>query len=262
MKFSLNVLVTKAAQLTNHILELQSRIKYILFSTLFCFLIAYWKSTQLVYIFVLSFTSKESGSLAINNTNAWQTNFIFTDVYEAFSSAVSVCLLACSFCVLPLMVYQSLCFFLPSWHVFERQGRCQLVLAIFLCWTQYLYAVHSIIIPRVCGFLLQFQVEKDCFSITVEPKIVSYVSWSINLLALFTLVFILTCAFYLCALHGVLDMKAWKQKRKHSVFFCLLFASLLSPPEIWSQLIFTLILFLLWECFIWLHLVLHYKQKS
>ena len=221
-----------------YILELRYRIAYTSFSFACAFVAAYCKATQLTYVFLLSFLSA---------TEHKEKGFIFTDVSEAFSSTISICLISSLFCVLPLILYHSICFLLPSWHLYEKEKQCKRVIIVFLCWVGYIYLIHFLLIPRLCFFLLQFQVQRGCLSITIEPKILSYVFWAANILVIATFLFFFFYALYVCVVCGILDAKKCSRHRKVFVCTFLLLASFISPPELWSQLLLTLFLSFLCE---------------
>lgn len=243
---------------SSYILEFKCRIAYISFSFVCAFMAAYCKATQLTYVFLLSFLSAAKHK---------DKSFIFTDVYEAFSSTISICLISSLFCVLPLILYHSICFFLPSWHLYEKKKQCKRIIVVFLCWVGYIYSIHSFFIPRLCSFLLQFQVQRGCLSITVEPKILSYVFWAAGILVIATFLFFFFYVFYMCVICGILDVKKCSRHRRAFMCMSLLLASFVSPPELWSQLWLTLFLFLLCEflfliCFVRCYLYTNVASKA
>lgn len=235
----MNVSYTRS-KAKGYILELKCRIAYLFLSFACAFVAAYYKATQLTYIFLLSFLSV---------TKHKQKGFIFTDVYEAFSSTVSICLINSLFCLLPLMLYHSVCFLLPSWYVHEKKKQCKRIVVVFLCWVGYIYLTHFFLIPKLCSFLLQFQVERGCLNIIVEPKILSYISWAANILVIATSLFFFFYVLYMCVLCGAIDVKEHSRHRKAFLSISLLLASFISPPEFWSQMLLTVFLFLLCEFF-------------
>lgn len=235
----------------SHVRELRNRLGYVLFSLICALFIAYYKSIQLMHVFLLSFSLNEHQ----------EKNFIFTDVYEAFSSTISICFISSLLCTLPLLVYQSICFTLPSRYTHEREKLCKRVTILFLSWASYIFLIHSFMIPKLCSFLLQFQIKSDCLNILIEPKIFSYISWAISLLGIATIAFLLISGIYLCFLYGIFHVDDWRKHRKMSILIFLLFASFVSPPEVWSQFLLALILFLFCEFLVWSCFVHNSLQK-
>lgn len=230
----------------SHFDELRSRSMYISLSLVCAFLVSYYKATQITYIFLFSFLSMQEQP----------QNFICTDIYEAFSSTIAICLISSLFSILPYVVYHVLCFLLPSWHNYERELGCRRALITLFLWMVYMYVIHSHLIPRVCSFFLLFQVEEECLTISIEPRILPYISWASHILGVAALFFLFACILYLCIKHRKMSPKLLSKQRKLYLFVCFLFAGFISPPELWSQSFLTLFLcsmceVLIWVCFVY-----------
>lgn len=242
--------------------EFKVRTLYIMFSLLITFLLAYQKALQLTYVFVLSFTSGNGATSLTspqggsgNSSNQLSKSFIFTDMQEAFSSIIFVCIMICLFFCIPFIVYQSLCFLSPSWYLHEKNKRCCNALRLLFCWTIYILSIHCFVIPQVCSFLLSFQIMTTCLNITVQAKIFSYVSWTATLLSIACVLFVLAIILSLYFLYNISSIKDWSKYRKIFAWSSLLLAALVSPPEPLTQLILAFILYicceaLLWICFV------------
>lgn len=220
--------------------ELKNRFKYIVISFFCAFIICYYKATQLTYLFVTSCYTKNSLDLKIS--------FIFTDVREAFSATLLICFFF-SLLSFSLFVWYSLvCFFLPGWFVYERSGKLLgIAVPFFLC-IVYILWVHIFILPKVCDFFFAFQVQNvDCFSLIVEPRIYSYVSWGVWFLVLASLFFAFVCSLLLLIVRGKLPPSRWNNNRKSRVFGTVLLAALASPPELFTQSLISLALFFFLE---------------
>ena len=220
--------------------EIKNRFGYIVLSFLLAFSVSYYKATQLIYLFVLS-------------CNTWnpldpKISFIFTDVREAFSATLVVCMVFSVFSVSLFVLYSFVCFFLPSWFVHERTSKVVSVCLLCVLWVYYILWVDLFIIPKVCDFFFAFQVQNiDCFSVTVETRIYSYVLWGVNSLILASFVFILVCVLLFCQIKGKIDITKKSKNRKARVFACILLAALVSPPELLTQCVVCLFLLLLFE---------------
>jgi sec-independent protein translocase protein TatC len=220
--------------------EIKNRFGYIIISFLFALSISYYKATQLIYLFVLSSNTKNSLDPKIS--------FIFTDVREAFSATLLTCLVFSIFSFLSFLIYSSLCFFLPSWFAYERERKLPVVCLLSFSWVCYILWVHLFIIPKACDFFFAFQVQNiDCFSVTVEPRIYSYLVWGVWSLILASFFFVFVCAFSFFIVTGKVDISNWSKSRKAGAFNCILLAALVSPPEFLTQSALCLILLVLLE---------------
>lgn len=220
--------------------EIKNRFGYIIISFLFALSISYYKATQLIYLFVLP--------TKVKNLLDPKISFIFTDVREAFSATLLTCLVFSIFSFLSFLIYSSMCFFLPSWFAHERKGKLLVVCVSSLSCICYILWVHLFIIPKVCDFFFAFQVQNiDCFSITVEPRIYSYVVWGVWFLILASFFFVFVCAFSFFIVTGKVDISNWSKNRRTGAFGCILLTALVSPPELLTQSALCLVLLTLFE---------------
>jgi sec-independent protein translocase protein TatC len=202
--------------------------------------ISYYKATQLIYLFI--------SSCYIKNYLEPKISFIFTDVREAFSATLLICLVFSLVTFSSFVIYSFVCFLLPCWFVYERASKLLVVCALFFSCILYTLWFHMFIIPKVCDFFFTFQVQNiECFSLTVEPRIYSYVTWGFSFLALALFFFALVCLFFYLVITGEIALSHWSKNRKSRVFGSLLLAALASPPELVTQLFVSLGLFVLSE---------------
>ena len=220
-----------------HIFEIKQRIQYVFFSIACAFIISYIKSFQLLHLFLLSFVSFQNE----------EKFFIFTDIHEAFSITITVCLFTTFMVCLPLICYQTFCFLLPSWHNYESQRRNKLLITLLVFWYLYILLLHLYFIPELCSFLLEFQINASCLIIKLEARILSYVSWTIRLFFVFTIFF----AFIIIVIWGVkigfIKLELLMEKRQYALLASLLFAAIISPPEFVFQGVIVAFTFILIE---------------
>ena len=228
--------------------EIINRFGYVVTSFLCSLVFSYYKATQLVYLFISSCYIKSSLEPKIS--------FIFTDVREAFSATLLICLVFSLFSFSSFVVYSFVCFFLPCWFMFERVSQLRFILIFFLSCIGYTLWVHTFIIPKVCNFFFTFQVQNiDCFSLLVEPRIYSYVVWGVWFLVLALFFFALVCLLLFFVVRGKLPLSDWSNNRKPRAFGLVLLAALFSPPELLTQLLLSFGLFILFELFVFLALL-------
>jgi sec-independent protein translocase protein TatC len=230
----------QSSNFSTHLFEIKNRVQYVLFSIVCAFIISYIKSFQLVYIFLLSFISFQSS----------EKSFIFTDIHEAFSITITLCLFYTLIVCLPLICYQLFCFFLPSWYNYEGKNRNKLAITILLFWYLYVSSLHLYFIPELCSFFLQFQINTACLIIKLEARILSYVSWTIQLLFVFTLFFVFVIVLMWFIKTHLVKVKLLIEKRKYFLWTSFLFAAIISPPEFVFQVGIACLIFVFSEIFL------------
>ncbi len=88
--------------------------------------------------------------------------------------------------------------------------------------------------------------------IRAEWTATNYVSFAIQLLIAFGLVFELPAVLVVLGKLGVLSSDQLRSKRRHAVVVALIVAAVLTPPDVFSQLLMTAPLIALYELSIWL----------
>lgn len=220
--------------------EIKNRFGYIVTSFICSFSISYYKATQLIYLFV--------SSCYIENSFDQKISFIFTDVREAFSATLLICFVFSLFSLSSFIIYSFVCFFLPCWFAYERADKLLVICVLFLSFICYILWVHLFIIPKVCNFFFAFQVQNiDCFSLTIEPRIYSYVVWGIWFLILASFFFALVCFLLLFIIRDKISLSHFGNNRKVRVFSSVLLAALVTPPELLTQTLLSFIFFFFLE---------------
>ncbi len=230
---------------SNYIREIKIRAAYILLSFFFTFLLSYWKWYQLAYIFLLSFSGNQELS----------RNFIFTNIYSAFSSTLWICVATCFIMLLPFVTYQMFCFLSPSWFNYEKRIYCSSITLLLLSWYLYIFLVNAFLIPELCAFFLDFQVNSSCLNITVQPKIDAYLSWASSISLLATLIWICALLLHVAINSKWIHLYTWQKQRKNCFFLSLLIGAFLSPPDIGNQFMLAATIYSMSESLIWISFI-------
>lgn len=215
-------------------------------------------------------TLKESSLISFSKSiNAIETSsikFIFTDVEEAFSSQVLVCLIFSFLAILPHFTYNLFSFFIPSLYLYEsKKWICRSFLFIIV-WYSFNINVQNNIIPRFAEFLIQFQITSSAFNVVAETKIYSYCSWALSIFLLTNLIFISFYLIFFLIKSKKVSTDFLSVRRKWCRVVLLLFSALIAPPDLFVQFSLTLFLIFCLEVFIWFFSIykhlLHCKWKS
>ena len=221
-----------------YLTELRYRALYLFFSFSLTFFMATTYSSSLIYLMCTPFLKSK-------------VHFIFTQVTEGLYAALDVSILcALSFCA-PLFVYQLYSFFMPS----SYQGQ-RLLVHFFIFLTAFLfllsfYIALFILLPKIWAFLQQFQQENKSLEIQLTASLGPAVRWVCTTLFFTVLFFQIPVLVALSLYWGVIDGKVLQKKRKYAFFFSLLLASLLSPPDVFSQSTLALGGVLFYELIFW-----------
>jgi sec-independent protein translocase protein TatC len=236
-----------------HLLELRYRASYIFLSYFITFLISTYYSPELTYLICVPF-SKEGGQDA---QVPRQTNFIFTELTEGLYTAIRVSFISALYLSMPLIIYQVRSFFIPSCFQWERKKIDWMLAMIITSFLMSIFFAFQFILPKICVFLQQYELENRFIQIKLQARIVSAVNWSLTtffvtiILFQIPVIFVLLCSLYP---HGKMATQLATfliKNRKYAFLLLLLIASFFSPPDISIQCVLAATGYFFYESFIW-----------
>ena len=226
-----------------HLLELRFRAVYILISFCITFFIGTLYSVPLTHLICIPFS--------VNAAKAGQCSFfIFTHVTEGLYAAIEVSFISALFFSIPLAVYQMHSFLMPSFHQRERKEINWIFFFVLFFFLISIYTAFLFLLPKMCAFLQQFQYQSKSIQIILQARIAPAVRWSTTVFLVTALFFQIPVIFALLC-RGGLPPSFLYENRKYAWFIILLMASLLSPPDVYSQSLFAACGCFLYEILLW-----------
>lgn len=157
---------------------------------------------------------------------------------------------------LPYVAYQFWKFIVPG--LLDKERKLVLPIAFFttVCFLVGASFAYFVIIRFGLNFLLSFQTDYLVANITIGK----YLGFVVTLLLVFGVVFELpVLAFFLTKI-GILTPRFLREKRRYGIVIIFIGAALLTPPDIFTQLMLAGPLILLYEVSIWVSKSV-YKEK-
>jgi sec-independent protein translocase protein TatC len=170
-------------------------------------------------------------------------SLIFTSVAEAFFTYMKVAFISGLILASPFVLYQIWAFVAPGLYRHEKKYVIPFVLAGSFFFAIGILFAYTIALPVGFKFLLGFATD----FIKPLPSMKEYLSFSIKFLLAFGLVFEFPVVLVLLARIGVVDAKTLARQRKYAILLIFIFAAILTPPDIISQLIVALPMIGLYE---------------
>jgi len=158
------------------------------------------------------------------------------------------------------MTYQFFVFFSAGFYYTEYLFLKRFIYLSFIFWISSIFAFNKILLPISVNFFLNFQNVASAKSVQMyfESKLMEYLNYYITF-------------HFICGIYGqillfliffleqiTLDLKEIKRFRKTFFLLFLLFATLITPPDIFSQIFLTFNLFLLYELLNFVRLTKNY----
>jgi Sec-independent protein secretion pathway component TatC len=233
-----------------YIREILFRIQYFLFSFILTITICYFNKNLL--LFLLTFSILTSGD---DSNLTGVKYFIYTHPSELFTTYILIVLYFSCLMVIPKI----------GWHIFDflksslSFSESRFILRTYYCVCLSLFFFNIVcfikLFPKFWLFFETFnfgQIEKKSFNFFLELRITDYLSFLSNFLyAVNVCLFFLLVVCFLFCYSGLKTLLHWK---KLFIFLNIVFATLLSPPDVYSQLLIFTFLTLIFELIFLLNL--------
>ena len=241
-----------------YIKEIILRFQYVLISFFFTLLLCYIYRNLLLYFLTFSILSKgvDSEILGVNY-------FIYTHPSELFSTYLLVIFYFSILLLLPYFLWNTLDFLKSSLLAVEylRLRILSTLLAMSIILFNFFCFIN--LFPNFWFFFESFNNSSDKSNILnffLELRIQDYFLFLNSFLRLTNIcLFFLIFVYFLFSFYGLKNLLHWK---KLFIFMNIVFATLLSPPDVYSQLfIFSILMFnfeVLVFCYIFYHKVCKY----
>lgn len=238
----------KKLPLTSHLQELRKRLIVSFIAVGVGFIICYAFSQQLFDILSkpLFRVMPSGGSL------------VFTSVAEAFFTYMKVAFIGGIILTSPFVLFQIWAFVAPGLYRHEKRYIIPFITGGSFFFVLGILFAYFIAIPVGFKFLLGYATD----FIKPLPSMKEYLSFSIKFLLAFGLVFEFPVVLVLLSRIGVVDAKMMARHRKYAILLIFIFAAVMTPPDIISQVLMALPLMGLYELSILLSKVFGKKAKA
>ncbi len=118
---------------------------------------------------------------------------------------------------------------------------------------------YYLIAPLSINFFLTYSISDEVIKI---PQLSSYISILVTLTLACGLTFELPLLMYLLGKLGVISSNFLKKYRKHAFIICLILAAIITPPDVFSQILVTAPLMVLYEISIFIVRAIELKEKK
>ena len=168
---------------------------------------------------------------------------IATEVASPFLTPFKLTLVAAVFLVIPYLLYQVWSFIAPGMYRHEKRLAIPLLVSSVLLFYAGAAFAYFVVFPLIFAFFTSVGPE----DITIMTDINSYLDFVLKLFFAFGLAFEIPIAAVLMIWAGITTPEDLVKKRPYIVVGCFIFGMLLTPPDIISQSLLALPMWLLFE---------------
>ena len=234
--------------LISHLLELRQRLMRVLLIVLLIFLALFYFANDL-YTYL---------SAPLTALLPEGTSMIATDVTSPFFAPFKLTLVAAIFLAMPVILHQIWGFIAPGLYQNEKRLAVPLLVSsVFLFYAGIAFA-YFVVFPLIFGFFTSVGPE----NVDVMTDISSYLNFVLKLFFAFGIVFEIPIATLLLIWTGASTPDSLAQKRAYVVVGCFVLGMLLTPPDIISQSLLAVPMWLLFELGILMGRILVKKDKD
>ena len=219
--------------LVEHLVELRSRLLRALLSVLIIFLPLFYYANE-IYIYI---------SEPLRAFLPEGTNMIATEVASPFLTPFKLTLVLSIFIAMPYILHQVWSFIAPGLYVNEKKIAAPLLISSILLFYAGIAFAFYIVFPLIFGFFTS--VAPD--GVTVMTDINKYLDFVLKLFFAFGFAFEIPIATVLLIWSGATTPQAMAKKRPYVIVGCFIIGMLLTPPDVISQILLALPMWLLYE---------------
>lgn len=226
-----------------YLLEIRNRFFFVLVSLFSVLFISYIYKEILLFLILKPFSIKDM------NSNLCIFYFIFTDLTEILSVYLKLIFFITAQITIFYFIYHCFIFFSPAFFKKEYSFCSNLIITCFTIWLFSLIIVNYYLIPLSWKFFFSFHtiVSAKFISLHFEPRIKEYLSFCLSIYYNFILYSQLFVLLFIVNSNYNYNIKLIKKYRKFYYFIFVVFSTFLSPPDIFSQLIISFGLIIVYE---------------
>lgn len=223
------------APLMEHLVELRRRLLWCLAAVAVAFFACLYFAREIFSVLVQPLLAAGQGKL------------IYTDIFEAFFVEIKVALFAALMLTFPIIATQLWRFVAPGLYAKEKKAFLP-----FLLMTPFFFGAgaafaYFIAMPWALEFLLGFEGNVGGVSQEALPAVGNYLSFSTRFLFGFGFAFMTPVLLMVLERAGLVTREQLAKSRRYAIVGCAVVSAVLTPPDVVSQLMLLVPLYLLYE---------------
>ena len=234
--------------LVQHLIELRTRLLHTVIFVLVVFCCLFYFSNDIYYII----------SAPLQNLLPENTSMIATDVVSPFLTPLKLTFFAAVLLSIPYILYQIWAFIAPGLYKHEKRLAAPLLISsVFLFYAGMTFA-YFVVFPLLFGFVTGIGLE----GVATMTDIAKYLDFVLQLFFAFGFAFEIPIAVILMIHAGVLTPDGLAAKRPYIEVGCFIIGMLLTPPDVFSQILLALPMWMLFEVGVFVGRILHKNKEA
>jgi sec-independent protein translocase protein TatC len=172
----------------------------------------------------------------------FKMRIIYLTPSEALMANLRLSFVASALVTLPVILYQLVALILAV-SKRSRRSAIGLTVAMYILFGLGISFAYFVVFPFALNFFLGFSAD----DLQAEFSIARYISFAVNFLFSFGLVFQLPLVFWFLGSIGLVSPPFLRRNRKFALLIVIVFSAVLTPPDVFSQVLMTIPLMVLYE---------------
>ena len=223
------------APLIEHLVELRRRLLWCLAALAGAFFLCLYFARSIFAVLVQPLLEAGQGKL------------IYTDIFEAFFVEVKVALFAALMITFPVIATQLWKFVAPGLYAKEKKALLPFLLMTPLFFGAGAAFAYYLAMPWALHFLLGYQGNVGGIEQEALPAVGNYLSFSTRFLFGFGVAFLTPVLLMILERAGIVTREQLARSRRYAIVACAVVSAVLTPPDVVSQLMLLVPLYLLYE---------------
>lgn len=222
-----------SSKLISHLVELRQRLIYSLLAVGIMFIVLFYFAAELYQLLALPLLQQLPDGQQLIATGV--ASPLFAPLKLSFALSILICL--------PFLFYQLWTFVAPGLYPNERQLFWPLLFSSVLLFYLGMVFAYFVVFPLIFGF---FTAVAPAI-VTVTPDISEYLNFTLKLFFAFGVAFEVPVATVLLIRTRVVSIEQLQQARPYVIVGAFVLGMLLTPPDVLSQVLLALPMWLLFE---------------
>ena len=235
MVFKIHDIDDSQAPLLDHLIELRARLMRCIAALLVSFIICAF------------FAQKILGFLVQPLIAAGQNTLIYTKLYGQFFVEMKVAMFAGFFISFPIIANQLWAFVAPGLYAKEKKAFLPFLLATPVLFTAGGALAYYVVMPTAFHWFLGFQSTTTGLKIQALPNSEDYLGLVMQFILAFGFCFLLPVLMLLLNTAGIVSREQLSKARRYVIVGITIIAALITPPDVVSQLMLAVPMYLLFE---------------